>query len=350
LLFASSVVRAAPVEGEDILVIDQGANKLVRIDGRNGVRSVVSDFSNSAQGPTNGPNPLLTGVAIRGQIFVTDGHAGIFAVDPHNGHRFLVSNFNRGAIRGSVGIGVAVDVFGAIIATVHTGPDALSDSAVVRVAPRTDNRTIITEVPYDGGEIITDLTLEHVTPTHHPGAILIATANLNLNVPSAIYRVDPVTGRQSLLSDFSNPAQGTTAADLIASTGLAVEHGGTILANTGGPGFRDLLLRIDPVSGNRTILSDFDDPSQGPVGAFLYGAAVQRSGYIFVIATNLTGSDNLYRVDPRTGRRVVFSDSANPKQGASLKFPMYAAAVPCNAGFFARPPAGSFATPFGTAK
>ena len=83
-LFAIGSAEAVPIEHGDILVADYGANQLIRVDGKTGVRSVVSDFSNSSQGPVNGPNPSLSGVAIgHGQIFVTDRYVGIFRSDPH---------------------------------------------------------------------------------------------------------------------------------------------------------------------------------------------------------------------------------------------------------------------------
>jgi hypothetical protein len=359
LLLAGSLAQAFPIDidGDDILVADGGANKLILVDGKTGVRSVLSDFSNPTQGPISNSAINTVGVG-RGQIFATVPTEGIFRVDPRTGHRSLVSNFNQGAIQGLVGRGVAVDAYGRVLATVDRAIHFDEFRELVRVAPKTDTRVIVTDLtnPAQGGDLsaylITDLTLEHPG-----GAIIIGTEFLEFKHAgqAAIYRVDPVTGDRSLLSDFSNPAQGTDVVDLENSVGLAVEHSGMILANSGGNGVRNLLLRIDPQSGNRTVLSDFDNAAQGPLGTDLVGAAVQYSGHVFVAAGDPTASDptqrnKLFRVNPHTGRRVVFSDSTNPSQGPSFINISYVAVVPRHAGFCASPPTGSFVSPFGPTK
>lgn len=360
LLLAGSPAQAVTVEGDDILVTDSGANKLIRVDGETGVRSVISDFSNPAQGPVIAPNSTLNNPSVavgQGQIFVTGPYVGIFLVDPRTGHRILVSNWHQG-LDGNFGPGAAVDAFGKVLVN---DEGAFVVPAVVRVAPRNDTRVTVTtlwDVSQGGGDLapcgITDLTLEppRGDPKHPEeaikGAILIGVNGVCGR--RAIYRVNPVTGYRTLLSDFTDPAQGAVV-DLSYSGGLAVEHSGAILANSGGTSPRNLLLRIDPISGNRTVVSDFDNPAQGPLGANLVGAASQDCGQVIVGAPDpTTGRNNLFRVDPRTGRRVLFSDSANPGQGPSFNKIAYIAVVPHNAGFFAPPPAGSFTSPFGAAR
>ncbi|REG48762.1 hypothetical protein B0G80_5050 [Paraburkholderia sp. BL6669N2] len=60
------------------------------------------------------------------------------------------------------------------------------------------------------------------------------------------------------------------------------------------------LFVVDPKTGVRTVISDFLDPSEGPVDrSFLAGVAIGRR-QIFVTAAT-TG---VYAVDPRTGNRT----------------------------------------------
>jgi hypothetical protein len=358
-MLLAGLAQAGPIQGGDILVADYLTDKLFKVDPVTGVRSVISDFSNPAQGPVNSATPGLSGVAVgQGQIFVTDLFTGIFSVDPTTGNRKLVSNFNQGAIQGVVGYDVAVDVFGRVVAPLH--PGLLPSDAVVRVAPRTDTRVIVSNLsdPAQGAVsstcavltnyacVINDLALERL------GTILIGLTDGNTH--SAIYRVDPVTGYRTLLSDFNNPAQGPGATFLGIGfgTGMTVEAAGEILINYSS--FSSVLLfRINPITGNRTVLSDFGNPAQGPVCTYLYGLGVEKSGNIIVGcqgAFNNPAITDLLRVDPKTGNRVVLSDSTNPQQGPSFEVIVDLAVVPDNAGFFAPPPANSLGSPFGPAK
>src|SRR5215475_8209063 len=73
------------------------------------------------------------------------------------------------------------------------------------------------------------------------------------------------------------------------------------------------LFVVNPKTGQRTILSDFGDPAQGHLGnADLTGVAVGRAGQIFVTAlfsgdpADVGGA--LFRVNPRTGNRTVLSN------------------------------------------
>jgi hypothetical protein len=82
----------------------------------------------------------------------------------------------------------------------------------------------------------------------------------------------------------------------------------------------NFLLRVDRRTGQRTILSDFDNPAQGALGQDIRGSVVERSGKIIVSANDaVTGETTLlFRIDPETGQRVVLSDSANMDQGPLL--------------------------------
>ena len=68
-LLAGTIVQAAILKEDDIVGLGLFSDKLIRIDGKTGKRSVISEFSNPAQGPVLGG---YDGVAVsEGRIFVT---------------------------------------------------------------------------------------------------------------------------------------------------------------------------------------------------------------------------------------------------------------------------------------
>jgi len=362
LLLAGRFAQAATIHGGDILVVDSQENKLFRIDPHTGVRTVISDFQNPLQGPVG---QSLAGVTLgRGKILVTAATVGIYAVDPHTGNRTLVSDFTKGAIHGDV-FGAAVDASGRVIA--NWAPSSGAPTSIVRVNTPTDTRVVVSDLanPAQGDTFdccvayFTDLALER------SGAIVAGLTWFSPVGPAEdvgdIYRVDPITGDRSLLSDFTNPAQGVI--DVVPSTGIAVESCGKILVNSrassSAPTATDLLLRIDPVTGHRAFLSDFDNAKQGPLGWRLSGIAVEnsRAGGIIVGAGNPANRaaepTRLFRVNPQTGHRALLSDSSDPKQGPPFEWIFEVAVVPENAddaGFHEPPPKSSWVSPFGAVR
>ncbi|MGN6667534.1 MAG: hypothetical protein ACTHKH_11305 [Trinickia sp.] len=339
LLLAGSGARAVTLKEDDIVGL---SGALIRIDGKTGVRSVISDFSNPAQGPAiSSPASLAIG---GGHIIVTDQNGCIFFIDPRTGQRSLVGNYNRGAIQGTVYPGVGVDGLGRVIGSFQTQGFPEYQSFVVRVVPRIDRRTIISE---SRGVYFTDLTSasSRGNPAHPLGTILIGT----LDHPGFydIYGIDAVTGNWSLVADFADPALGIILGDFVCPGGLAVDHSGTVVTAAAVCDYSvNVLLSVDPKTGYHTVVSDFNNPAQGPGGPSFVGAAiaVQNSGRV-ILAVN----GNLYRVDRQTGTRVLFSDASNPTQGPLIGVGEIAV-VPPDAGFCEPPSAGTITSPFGATK
>lgn len=349
LLLGGSIAQAEIKTG-DILVIDaiggtNGSGALFLVNPTTGNRVVLSDFGNSLQGSLG--NGDLTGVTVgkTGRIFVSTLFSGdpafvggaIFEVDPDTGDRTIVSNFSEGDIQGNLYYGLAVDAKGRVIANLQQGFGLPFPTGIVRVTPKIDTRVLVSDLsnPDQGDTLlfpdsfVTDLTKERF------GEILIgAEYSIDFNTgtaKAAIIRVNPKTGNRRLLSDFANPAQGTDVGDLFFSTGLAVETSGKIVVASGGSIFapRNLLFRIHPKTGRRTVLSDFDNPAQGIIGISLNGVAVEDSRQILVGADDpTTGANSLFRVNPATGRRTILSDSNNPAQGSPFSALIYIAVVP----------------------
>ena len=68
------------------------------------------------------------------------------------------------------------------------------------------------------------------------------------------------------------------------------------------------IVRIDRTTGDRTVLSDNNNPDQGPVFSQAAGVAILPDGRIFV--SDLV-FNNVYEIDTVTGQRTVVSDESN---------------------------------------
>ena len=288
-------------------------------------RCKLEERTESANSKAENRNPHDCSNGETVQIFVSDSTV-LLKVDPNNGYRTFVSDFGQGDLNeGVFNYGLAVNAKGKVIASQYKQalPNLEIHQVLVRIDPETDTRTLVSDLfnpdqgAIDSGTFITDLVIEH------SGKILIGTANENDYASGAIFRVNPSTGKRKLLSDFTNAAQGPVAS-LFFSTGLATETSKKIVAIGG-----NFLLRIDPETGQRTVLSDFDNPVQGITGFAPRGAVVEKSGKIVVSAVVTEFSSLLFRVDPKTGQRTLLSDSANPEQGPPLTASItYMAIVP----------------------
>ncbi|MGH8941118.1 MAG: calcium-binding protein [Actinomycetes bacterium] len=90
---------------------------------------------------------------------------------------------------------------------------------------------------------------------------------------AVLFRVDAASGARTLVSDFGNLAQGPLGDE---PNGLAVEAAGTVLVCdfNAGTGRNGALFRVDRLSGRRTSVSDFGSAAQGAVGFNPYDVAV----------------------------------------------------------------------------
>ena len=120
---------------------------------------------------------------------------------------------------------------------------------------------------------------------------------------SILFRVDPITGHRTILSDFKNPAQGPSGDN---PSDLAIDESGNILViDFEGLSFPDgALFSVDPITGDRTLISDFSDISQGPLGRLPLGVYVDPSGTIFVADEGR----GLFSVDPISGNRTLITN------------------------------------------
>lgn len=348
LLLVSVLPLAAQLNPADIAVVDYSVG-LLRLDPITGTRTVLSDFDNPSQGEL-GLGPFNLANESSEAILVLDPQVNkLFRVNSITGERTVLSDFSdptQGPVADSASgggiLGIAVEVSGEILVTAQGAGSAdeggtVFRDALLRVDPVTGQRTMFSDFgdPTQGtlgGQCTFGVAVEA------SGTILVTDCNNLGDSPGGLlFRIDPVTGQRTVLSDFGNPAEGSLAQF---PSGIAIEASGSILVaapfagsfpeGTLDPG--GALFRVDPVSGQRTLLSDFGNATQGATGTFLRNVAVESTGAILVVDQDVDdvtgpGLGALFRVDPVTGQRTVLSDFSNPALGLG-KAPSGVALIP----------------------
>ncbi len=186
---------------------------------------------------------------------------------------------------------------------------------VFRVDPITGSRTIFRNLrdidPTDQLRETNGISVEQ------SGNVLVTDSRLGLDDVPALYRLDAATGDRTLLTvfDFVSPDGKRWAYRTI---DLAVENSGSVLVLVGtlvehheGP---SILYRVDPVSGKSTSLTDFvqisgRDPLAGPT---VVGVAVASdlSGTPVVavdVRTPNHGTHSLYRLNRTDGSPTLIA-------------------------------------------
>jgi glucose/arabinose dehydrogenase len=301
----------------DILVADEdgvicGNGALFRVNPTNGVRTLLSNFCSAAQGPT-GENPHGVALEADGNILVTDRTAGIgisgalFRVNPLTGARILLSDFGDVA-QGPVGrgpTGVVPDASGDILA-IDPDFDGTGNGVLFRVNPTNGMRTVLSDfnnlMQGPTGREPEDVTLDAA------GNILVTDATAGTGNKGTLFRVNSMTGTRAVLSDFGNAGQGPTGQDI---EGVVVEATGDILVidDVTGLGGAGTLFRVNPANGMRTVVSDFGSAAQGPVGAQPVDVAIFS---INSLATAPLNHFLCYRIKGSLGHRCTL-DSPNPR-------------------------------------
>jgi len=99
--------------------------------------------------------------------------------------------------------------------------------------------------------IATVLCVTGLTPQAHaqlnPGDILVI--DFGATFFGALFSVNPVTGNRTVISDFGNASQGTLGLDPL---GVALGPSGDILVTdfSAGTNFKGALFSVNPVTGN----------------------------------------------------------------------------------------------------
>ncbi|MBI4904632.1 MAG: hypothetical protein HY820_13405 [Acidobacteria bacterium] len=319
---------------QDAAVIDCDAGTgslgaLFRVNLATGARTLVSDFGNPSQGPT-GVHPWSLAVTSRG-LAVIDPRAGspcavlgcgaVFLVDPATGIRTLLSDFGNAA-QGPTSIGnlalygIAADANGDLLVTDRTSGGS-GRGLLFRVSLANGTRTVVSNFadPAQGplGGEPSGVAVES------SGSILVADANTGSFPSGAVFRINQTTGQRTIVSDFANAAQGPLGGlpvDVHPTGGVLWVADQFMRSDPRAPG-NGQLFRVDAGTGARTLVSDFSTAAQGPLGFNLNDVKTDSTGPLLVMdfdaGTNSAGA--LFTVDPVTGARSYLSDFGNGAQG-----------------------------------
>jgi outer membrane protein assembly factor BamB len=343
LISAVSVAATTPANSAlkegDILVAEAfgGTNRegaLVKVDPKTGNRSVISDFGDGAQGPLGANCAAGLAVEPKGNIYVLDFCIpGIFKIDPNTGNRTLL-NTNFG-VDVSLFYGLAVSKAGDIyVDAITSTPEFTFRASLLKVDPITGESTVISDlgdttqgrpsVLDSDFQAITELALDEAS-----GKIIVNTASFDFAtppLPSFVVSVDIATGNRTIISNLHDPALGSDDAETIFSTGLAVHKSGDIFVNSSSAfkfPSRHLVLRVNRKTGQRKVVTDFDNPAQGIQGISPRGLAIEKNGNLIVSALSFGNpfirGESLYRINPSNGKRIILSNKDNAAQGPVLK-------------------------------
>lgn len=317
----------------DILIIDQQygssvggyAGGLYRVK-PSGARVLVSDFNDPAQGPTGGGSAVgVSGIAAEaaGTVVVTDrasgtaGRGRIFRITSA-GARSVVTDFGNAA-QGQIAAqptGIVLDANGNILAATLQISGAQPFGVLFRVNRANGNRTVISD--------FNDAALGPVgkpfgLAVEANGRVLAVDPNGGTNANGALLRIHQATGVRTLLSDFGDLSQGPlgkhptgVAVDSAGAIWVVDQAGGIVNSNIG------VLFRVDPTTGYRTLVSDFSDPQLGPTGRVPTGVAVDPADRLLVVDTTSASngfSGSLFRVDRVTGQRELLNDFSTAPTG-----------------------------------
>jgi hypothetical protein len=248
-----------------------------------------------------------------GDILVADqsasaGNTGaVIAVNPATGEQEVVSDntINTGTDLFVDPLGIALEASGSIlVADISAGP--ANTGAVIRVNPTTGQQTLVSDNNVNTGADLFDEPM--AIALESDGSILVAD-NTALTADSVI-RVNPSTGQQTLVS--SNAVNAGT--DLFSQlSGIAVEPGGQILVSdldSLTPHFGGgAVIRVDPITGQQAVVSSNNVNTGTDLFSEVWGVTLNAAGEIIATDsdTSLTGA--VIGIDG-TGQQTAISNNA----------------------------------------
>jgi streptogramin lyase len=359
-LVGFSIPISLAVESDGVLVVvDTGLDAVLRVDPSSGTRSLVS-----GRGRGSGPvflSPWGIAVASDGFLLVADNFLNaVLRVDPDSGDRTVVSGCVDAECSATVGSGPSFEG-PQDIAVLSDGALAVVDNflnAVLRVDLDSGNRTLVSgcvdiacsatvgsgpafvspgalAIEPDGTLVLVDVFLNAVVRILANGNRIIASGCVDITdctdivgagppflfpwsiaaqadgslivadiLREAILHVDPDTGDRILISGCPDsvdcPDTIGSGTLFLSLRDIAVEADGQLVMVDDG---LDTVLRVDPVNGDRTIVSRASTGGGSPFGAPV-DIAVEDDGQLLVVDALRKA---VARVDPGSGSRILVS-------------------------------------------
>ena len=313
---------------DDVAVADY-QHTIFRVQRATGNRTVLSGCNGSGCPSTVGSGPALDlpdGMIRRADgslVVCDDAAASVFAVDPVTGNRTVLSGCADEPCSSFVGTGIQlIDPVDAV----ETGSSLLvadfragnGNGALVSVNPTTGNRTTLSGCADDACSSIVGSGRNFqgagsVLRNSSGDLFVVDRPQLLSPGPAAVFKVDSANGNRTVLSGCIDAACTSIAGaglQLSNPSGGSIQADGSLVVAVGAP---NAVLRIDPVTGNRTVVSGCADVScsivvgTGPAFGFPVWAEVAGNGEILV-SNGPTGG--VFRVNPATGTRTVLSSNS----------------------------------------
>ncbi|WP_206409524.1 hypothetical protein [Lysobacter enzymogenes] len=326
-----------PAPGALVVLDEEGGpnqrGALYAIEPVSGYRRVLTDFGNGIQGPVaakpNGLARVSTGLWGGDDRWIvtdasggTDNRGAVYEVDLSNGARTTVADFGD-ASRGPLGRQPEGVIY---VAPVLLGP--LSGFFVLDRRAGTDGRAAIFKLESNGRRsVFSDLgdgrgarAAQAVAFAWRPGALglggklLVTDMTTGTNGHGALLTVDPINKNRTVLSDFGDVLQGwVDARRESAPNSVIAGNDGSIyvLVTGGGTDRRGALVKVDPSSGYRNLVSDLGVDSQGPLGSLPVAIRWSKDQQTIYVVDANGGTDargTVLQVDPATGARRTVSD------------------------------------------
>lgn len=334
LLVLAPSGAVAPAAGAapsgDIFVADfnafaDGGGGVIRVDPVTGARSTVSSNASPATGPSFA-DPAGMALAPGGDLLVADmnafgGPGGVIRVNPVTGARSTVSA-NLAPLGGPSfedPSGIVLDRSGDLLIADRGAFGGTG--AIIRVDIETGQRTPISHNAAPGGG---PSFVEPVGVAPGPsGEVFVTDEDAFGDSSGGVIRVDPVSGTRTTLSDNTTPPGGP---GFVEPVGLLRAPEGHLLV-VEEDGFADAaggVIRVDPVTGARSTLSANGAPAGGPSFKQPYGAALAPDGGLLVADFDAFGDlgGGVIRVDRASGTRRTVSANAAPVGGPSFVDPV----------------------------
>jgi len=132
----------------------------------------------------------------------------------------------------------------------------------------------------------------------------------------ALFKINAQNGSRTLLSDFGDASQGPVG-EIPFGVALGPNNEILVIDEDVGPDFRGAMFRVDAANGQRTLISDFGVSAQGPLGEDPVNLTLTSSGRMLVIdfsaGEGQTGA--LFSINPSNGNRTLLSDFSDASKG-----------------------------------
>ncbi len=286
-----------------------GSGTVFRIDPATGAETVLYSFPATDEGaaPTSALlayDGLLYGTA---QFGGADADGYVFAVDPATGAETTIYSFqdnNDGAFPTSA----LIRCGGALCGTTSQG-GAFGLGTLYRLDPVTGDETVLHSFGASG-----DGGVPLAPPIDVDGVMYGTLSFGGAQTDGAVFAFDMKRHAETIIYNFTGGKDGSSpAGGLLRVNGVLY---GT--AATGGSGRNGTVFAIDPSSGSETTLHDF----RGQDGSSPVAAVIESGGMLYGTAESGGPTQNgvVFAVDPATARDVTLHDFAGTQasQAASV--------------------------------